>query len=319
MLVACGDGEPGPRRLVLANVHAAGFPTAVALAGLAREVASEPVLAAAVEIDPQLGGILGGEKEVLEKVQFGGVAMACTSVAPLAEFAPEIGVLTLPYLFRDREHFWSVLDGPLGDELLAGLEAHGFVGLAWYDAGARSFYNRQRRVRSLGELAGLKIRVQRSELLLDTVSALGATPVAMSFKEVYTNLYTGAVDGAENNPPSWVSERHFEVAPYLVLDRHTMVPDLLVVERATWEALAPEVRDGLRTAARRSSVEQRRLWLAREEAALAEARAAGCAIDEVEDPEAFRAAVAPVWERHAGRWGDLPERIRVAGLGETPG
>ncbi len=314
LVVGCDDTTvAGPRRLVLANVHPAGYPTAEALRGLAVAVEADAGLREAVEIDLQLGGVLGGEKEVLEKVQYGGVAMACTSVAPMAEFAPTLGVLTLPYLFRDREHFWSVLDGPLGDELLAGLEDHGLVGLAWYDAGARSFYNRERSVRSLADLRGLKIRVQQSEILRDTVGALGATPVVMSFKEVFTNLYTGAVDGAENNPPSWVSERHFEVATHLTLDRHTMVPDLLVVQRATWEALAPEVQAGLRAAARRSTAEQRRLWDARERAALEEAVEAGCTVDEVEDPEAFRRAVEPVWERHAGRWGDLPERIRASG------
>jgi tripartite ATP-independent transporter DctP family solute receptor len=251
---------------------------------------------------------------MLEKLRFGALAMGCSSVAPLAEFSPTIGVLTLPYLFRDPEHFWAVLEGEIGDDLLQSLEEEaGFVGLAWYDAGARSFYNRERPVRTLADLEGLKIRVQKAEMMRALVEALGAAPVALGFKEVYTNLHTGALDGAENNLPSFRSERHFEVARHYSLDRHSMIPDLLMIRREVWQRFTGEEQEALRRAARASSTVQRRRWQESTQAALAEVRAAGVEIHEIEDPEAFRAAVAPLYERFGSRYGDLVERIRAQG------
>ena len=314
LAVVAGCSAPekaGKTRLVLANVHAEGYPTASGLQVFAQKVADNPVVNERWIVDLQLAGVLGNEKEVLEKLGFGGVQMACTSAAPLAEFSPTIGVLTLPYLFRDPDHMWKVLDGPLGEELLASLEASGFVGLAWYDAGARSFYNRERPVRALADLRGLKIRVQKSEIMGEMVAALGASPVALGFKDVYTNLHTGALDGAENNLPSYRSERHFEVARYYSHDRHSMIPDLLLVNRDLWRRLTPAEQAGLRQAAVASSVAQRELWRGYVETALAEVRAAGCQVDEIDDVRPFQDAVAPLYETYAPRWGGLVERIRA--------
>lgn len=310
-LSACADGEAGPRRWVLANVHPTGYPTAGGLEAFAAAVTADELLAGRLEIDLQLAGVLGNEKETLEKLRFGGLQMICTSAAPLSEFAPAIGVLSLPYLFRDAEHLWTTLGGAIGDELAAELGAAGFVPLAWYDAGARSFYNRRRPVRRLEDLAGLKIRVQRSEIMTDTVAALGASPVALGFKQVYTSLHTGAIDGAENNLPSYRSERHFETARHYSLDRHSMIPDVLLVSTAAWQSLEDAERAALRRAAEASAARQRELWA--EYAAEAErfVAAAGSEIVEVEDPDAFRRAVEPVYARHAARFGDLPERIRA--------
>ena len=311
-LAACQGGEDGHQRLILANVHAPGYPTADALQSFADAVAADPVLADRVTVDLQLAGVLGNEKEMLEKLRFGAIGMGCSSVAPLAEFAPTIGVLTLPYLFRDPEHFWAVLEGDIGNYLLATLEQEAdFVGLAWYDAGARSFYNRQRPVRTLEDLRGLKIRVQKAEMMSSMVEALGAAPVALGFKDVYTNLHTGALDGAENNLPSYRSERHFEVARYYSLDRHSMIPDLLMIRREAWQALPAEEREALRHAAQVSAQEQRRLWQEYTEEALVKVRQAGAEINEIEDPAGFQAAVAPLYEKFGRRYGDLVERIRA--------
>ena len=306
------DGDPGSQRLILANVHVAGYPTARGLETFAQAVADDPALAG-VEVELQLGGVLGNEKEALEKLGFGGVQMVASSVAPLAEFTDIIGVLTLPYLFRDPEHFWTVLDGPLGDELLASVEPAGFVALAWYDAGARSFYNRERPVVRLADLEGLQIRVQKSEVMRQMVEALGARPVALGFKDVYTNLHTGAIDGAENNLPSYRSERHFEVATHYSLDRHTMVPDVLLINRQVFDGLSGEQQEALRRAARASSEAQRGFWSETEAEARAAVEAAGSTITEVEDIEAFQQAVEPLYAEHGARWGDLVARIRAQG------
>ncbi len=315
LLLACGGEDaktaPGKERLILSNVHVEGYPTAEGLRDFERRVTEDPVLGGRIDLDLQLGGVLGNEKETLEKLGFGGIQMACTSVAPLAEFSGEIGVLTLPYLFRDPEHMWRVLDGEIGDELLGSLEANGLVGLAWYDAGARSFYNRQRPVRRLEDLEGLKIRVQKSEIMREMVEALGASPVSLGFKEVYTNLYTGSIDGAENNLPSYRSERHFEVAGFYSYDRHSTIPDLLMIRKPAWDRLSEEERAALRRVARESSVAQRGFWRAYVTEALEAVRAAGSEINEVEDVEAFQRAVEPLYEKYGAIYGGLIDRIRA--------
>ncbi len=300
----------GRQRLILANVHVEGYPTARGLRFFADRTAADPVLAR-LDLDLQLGGVLGNEKEVLEKLGFGGIHLACTSVAPLAEFSRPVGVLTLPYLFRDPQHMWRVLDGEIGSDLLTELEASGFVGLAWYDAGARSFYNRERPIRTLADLKGLKIRVQKSDIMRRMVAALGASPVSLGFKEVYTNLYTGAIDGAENNLPSYRSERHFEVAKFYSYDRHSMIPDLLMISRRAWDGLSPDEQAALRRVARESSTAQRGYWQEYVGEALAAVEEAGCQVDEIDDVAAFQAAVEPLYEEVGGVWGDLVARIRA--------
>ncbi len=319
LLAGC-EGGPGSelrqtrQRLILANVHVEGYPTARGLQHFAAAVHGDERLAGALQIDLQLGGVLGNEKELLEKLRFGGVQMACVSVAPLTEFSRQIGVLTLPYLFADAEGMWRALESPLGRELLDSVADAGFVGLAWYDAGARSFYNRRRPVRRMEDLSGLKIRVQKSEMMRQMVEALGASPVSIGFKDVYTNLMTGNIDGAENNVPSYRSERHFEAARFYSRDRHTMVPDLLLVNAASWQALPAEARTALRRAAEASTVAQRRFWSAYETEALDVLREAGVEIHEIADLEPFRRAVRPLYERHRERYGDLVRRLRRAAL-----
>jgi tripartite ATP-independent transporter DctP family solute receptor len=313
-LLALGCGAPtpdGPRRFIVANVHVEGYPTAQGLRFLEQTVQADPLLASRLTLDLQLAGVLGNEKEVLEKLGFGAIQMATTSVAPLAEFSDTIGVLTLPYLFRDAEHMWKVLEGEIGDELLGSLAKSGFVGLAFYDAGARSFYNRERPIRTLADLDGLKIRVQKSEVMREMVAALGATPVAIGFKEVYTNLHTGAIDGAENNMPSYRSERHFEVATYYSYDRHSMIPDLLTVHKATWDAMDAAEQEALRAAARASAEAQRGFWNEYVDAALQAVEDAGCEVNEIDDVAMFQAAVQPLYEKYGERWGELVERIRA--------
>lgn len=316
--LGCGPGtEPGTETWVLSNVHIETYPTARGLIRFAELVADDERLSGRLAIDLQLGGVLGNEKETLEKLGFGGLEMACSSAAPLAEFAPLAGVLSMPFLFDDTDHLWRVLDSDIGRELAAALEAAGFVPLAWYDAGSRSFYNRERPIRTIADLSGLKIRVQRSEVMRDMVEALGASPVSLGFKQVYTSLHTGAIDGAENNLPSYRSERHFEAARFYSLDRHAVIPDVILVAKAAWDRLSPEDQQSLRAAARASAEAQRMFWAEYEQLAIEEVTSAGASINELADGEAFRARVEPVYREHAGRYGDLVERIRAMSLAEA--
>ena len=236
---------------------------------------------------------LGSEREVLELLQIGSVAMTKVSAASLANFAPVYQVLGIPYLFRDTDHLFEVLEGPVGEELLAAGSTYWLRGLAFYDAGNRSFYTKERPVRSPADLAGLKVRVMSHQPSIDLVNALGGNATPLSFGELYTALQQGVVDGAENNPPSFVTSRHFEVCKYYTLDEHSCMPDVLLVGTRFWDGLLPTEQDVLREAARRSVVAQRRFWAETVADNFRTLEAAGVTVIRP-DKAAFAAAAAPV-------------------------
>ena len=179
-----------------------------------------------VEILVNAGGSLGDEKSVIEQLQFGGIDFARVSISTVAEYIPKLNVLQMPYLYTGADHMWKVLEGPIGDDFLNSFDGSGLIALSWYDAGARSFYNSIKPIEKLEDIKGMTIRVQESELMSDTVRALGAVPVPMIYGEVYSGLQTGKVDGAENNWPSYESAGHYEVAKYFTVDEHSRVPEV---------------------------------------------------------------------------------------------
>jgi tripartite ATP-independent transporter DctP family solute receptor len=203
---------------------------------------------------------LGNETEAIEQVQRGALDMTKTSTGPLESFIPEMAVFSVPYIFRDADHFWKVLDGPVGKELLLVGEKKGVRGLCYYDSGSRNFYTINKPVLSPADLRGQKIRVMKSKTSMDMVEALGAAPTPIPFGELYTALQTGVVDGAENNLPSFTSTRHYEVCKHFSLDEHTMIPDILLVSEQVWNSLTPRQQMWLQQAADESSVYQRGLW-----------------------------------------------------------
>ena len=208
--------------LRLGETHVADYPTTRGDLEFSRLV--EERTGGRIRIEVYHGKQLGEEKAVIEQVQFGAIDFTRVSISPLAAFAPAFDALQMPYLYRDEDHMWKVLNGPIGEEFLNSLEPADFVGLCWYDSGARNFYNSRREIKSVADLKGLKIRVQESKLMMGLVSALGAVPTPMPFGEVYSALQTGVIDGAENNWPSYFSTSHYEVAKYFTLDGHTRVP-----------------------------------------------------------------------------------------------
>lgn len=234
---------------------------------------------------------LGSERECLELLQIGSLDMTKVSAAVLENFAPAYRVLSAPYLFRDEAHRVAVLDGDVGRELLLSSESMRLRGLGFYDAGSRSFYTRERPIRSPRDLVGLKIRTQESPSALALVRALGGAAAPIAWGELYTALEQGVVDGAENNPPSFHLARHFEVAPYLSLDEHTSVPDVLLVATRTWEQLDSKQRTWLEAAARDSVAVQRRLWREATETALRAVSQNGVEIVRP-DPQPFAEATA---------------------------
>lgn len=268
-----------------------------------------------IEIQVNAGGILGDEKTVIEQLQFGGVDFARVSLSPLAEFVPKLNVLQMPYLYTGREHMWAVLEGRIGDGFLNSFGGSNLVALSWYDAGARSFYNTRKPIETLEDMKGLNMRVQESELMVDTIEALGATPVPTSYGEVYSGLQTGRIDGAENNWPSYESTRHYEVAKYFTLDEHTRVPELQLVAQPTWDKLSPEYQAIIKECALESAKYERQLWVAREKISENLVRKAGCVVNELspEEKARFQEAAAPMYEKYCSGYMDIIEAIIEAG------
>lgn len=268
-----------------------------------------------IEIKVQFGGVLGDEKSIIEQIQFGGVDFTRVSISPLAEFVPKLDVLQMPYLYNDADHMWTVLNGEIGDGFLAEFEGTGMLGLSWYDAGTRSFYNSKREIKTLEDMKGLNIRVQESTLMMGLVEALGANPTPMAYAEVYSGLQTGVIDGAENNWPSYESTAHYEVAPYYTLDEHTRVPELQLVSEATWNKLSEEDKVIIREAAQESAKYERELWAEREAASEKKVREAGVTITELsaEEKARFQAAVRPMYEKFVGKYMDVVDAITAVG------
>lgn len=254
---------------------------------------------------------LGSERETIELTRTGEIDINRVNINPLTQIVPEFKALALPYIFRNAEHMHRVVDGELGRELMQYLEEKGLIGLGFYDSGQRSFYNSMRPIRSIEDLHGLRIRVQKAEIVMDMVRALGAVPIPMSFEEVYTGLQTGVVHGAENNYPSWVTKGHFETARFYTQDEHSRVPEIILFSKKTWDRLTPEDRDLIRTAARESIPFQRSLWEAMVSESTEKALAAGCRIITDIDKEPFVEAMEPVYQEHAVDLMPIIERIRA--------
>lgn len=288
------------------------FPTVQALRYMGEQIAEQTDGALTVKVYPARQ--LGEENDTVLATIFGAIDINRINCAPLANMVPEFALLSLPYLFRDQAHMREVLSGPIGEEILAFLRPHDLVGLAFLDSGARSFYAK-RPIRSPADLKGLKIRVQNTDQFITMMRTLGANATPMSFGQVYESLLTGVIDGAENNWPSYVATRHFEVAPYYSLDRHSMVPEVIVMSRARWDSLDAGEQAIVKRAATSAARYMNTLWDARVTEAEAKARAAGVTVTEDIDLDAFRAAVQPMYRDYLEDpvIGPLIRRIRNGG------
>ncbi|HLZ02131.1 MAG TPA: TRAP transporter substrate-binding protein [Bradyrhizobium sp.] len=240
---------------------------------------------------------LGEEKETIEQTRVGAIDLNRTNVAPIGAFVPSMNVLAMPFLFRSVDHLQKVLDGSIGNEILGGFEPYGFVGLAFYDSGARSIYNNVRPVRTLADLKGLRIRVQQSGLMSDMIRSLGAEPVELPYGQVLTGLATRLIDGAENNWPSFITTDHYKYAGFYTLTEHTMGPEVLVMSLKAWQSLSPDDQNLFREAARESSRFMREKWRDLEDRSRQQAEAAGVTIIRDFDRKPFEAAMTGLYEK----------------------
>ena len=218
---------------------------------------------------------LGSERECLELLQIGSLDMTKVSTGVMENFAPKMRIFGLPYLFKDRQHQFNVLDGAVGKELLEDGKKYWLKGLGYYDAGSRSFYTKEKPVNVPQDIEGLKIRVMESVTAINMVKSLGGSPTPISWGELYTSLQQGVVDGAENNPPSFYLSRHYEVCKYYALDEHTALPDVLLISTHTWDKLSEQQKNWLEEAVSLSVEHQRKLWAESEALALSEVIKAG--------------------------------------------
>lgn len=255
---------------------------------------------------------LGTERQCLELLQIGSMGMTKVSAAVLENFAPSTKVLTLPYIFRDSEQAYKVLDGSIGKELLVQSEKYWLRGLTYFDAGWRSFYTKNKKIETPEDLQGMKIRVQESQTAMNMVRAFGGSPTPISFGELYTALQQGVVDGAENNPPSMYLTRHYEVCKYYGLNEHTYIPDVLLVSVHVWNDLSEQQQQWLQEAADETSLYQRKLWAESEQESIDAMRAAGVEIYRPQK-EPFMAKVEPMFEayRNQPEIYDYIQRIRA--------
>lgn len=256
-------------------------------------------------------GQLGNEQSVVEQVQAGVIDIGRINGAPLANFDPKMGVLSLPYLFKSKEQYWKVLSGPIGRKLLDSLKSAQMLGLAYYDSGQRSFYTTKKAgpIKSVGDLKGMRIRVQKSKTMIAMVKALGATPVPMAFGDVYSALQNGVIDGAENNLPSYgpYGVRHYEVAPNYTFDSHSRVPEVVLVSLKTWKKLSPKQRTWLREAALASVPVEESAW----ERLVHKTRKAlqGKVHFYHVNIAQFQKAMKPVYKKYKKKYGDLIQQI----------
>lgn len=274
-LAGCAEVRPY-RALKLAHGLPTTHPVHQAMVFMAERCAVHSEGKLRIDIYPSQQ--LGTERECLELLQIGSIGITKVSAAILENFAPNTKVLGLPYIFRSQAHQFAVLDGPIGHRLLEEPEAFLLRGLCFYDAGSRSFYTKDRPVNSPDDLSGLKIRVMESQTAKEMVNGLGGSATPISYGELYSALQQGVVDGAENNPPSFYTSRHYEVCKYYALNEHSAVPDVLVISTIVWNQLSPQEQAWLQQAVNESVPHQRQLWAASEAESLAAVEAAGVTV-----------------------------------------
>ena len=297
--------------LKASDVHPAGYPTVAAIESMGKKL--EAATNGRISVQMFASMQLGGEKEAIEQAQVGALALARVSVGALGPVVDELNVFNMPYLFRNTAQMQKVIDGPIGQELLdkvTGNPKAGLIGLCWMDAGARSLYDTKKAIRNIDDLKGMKFRVMGNPMFVDMMNALGGNGVAMGYDQVFSALQTGVVDGAENNPPSFVFDNHYQVAKFYTLDEHLIVPEILVMSKKIWDGLSPADQALIRKFSREAQAEERVLWNKYEKDAMDKAKAAGITITEISDKKPFQAAVKPVWDKYGPKYADMIKRIQ---------
>jgi tripartite ATP-independent transporter DctP family solute receptor len=304
--------ESGAREFRAADIQDDNYPTVQALRFMDQLVTQRTDKRHSIRVFHSRQ--LGEESQTVEQTRVGAIDLNRINVGAIGDVAPVLNILALPFLFRSIDHLYKVIDGPIGDEILAAVEPYGFIGLTFYDSGARSIYTARRPVRAIADLRGQRIRVQQSDLMEKMIKTLGATPVTLPYGQIGTALTANLIDGAENNWPSYVTAGHFKSAPFYTATEHTMGPEIVIMSRRAWDELSTEERVVFRAAARDSRRYMREQWQSWEQRSRAQAVSAGVTVIENIDRKAFAATTAPLREemRKDARFGPLIKRIEAA-------
>jgi tripartite ATP-independent transporter DctP family solute receptor len=294
------------------DVQPVGYPTVVATENLGKKLEAATNGRLSVKMYPAMQ--LGGEKETIEQTQIGAIQLLRVSVGAMGPIVDDINVINMPFLFSNTAHADKFMDGPIGQELLDKITANAnaqLVALCWMNSGARSLYNSKHPVKTITDVKGLKFRVIGNPIFIDMMNSLGGNGVAMGYDQVFSALQTGVVDGAENNPPSYVFSNHYTAAKYYSLTEHLVIPEVLAFSKRAWTALSADDQALIRKFAREAQMEERVLWNQYEQQAMEKAKAAGCEIIEIADKTPFQNAVKPVWEKYGPKYQDMINRIRA--------
>lgn len=239
-----------PVVLRIGHGNADDYPVSQALAVFAEKAAE--YTNEEVEVQVFNNGVLGQERDCIEGVKLGTMEMARVNCGNMASFVNELNAFSLPFIFRDSDHYWNVLNGEVGDFFIKKFEEKGYKLICWYDEGARNIYNKNNFVTSVEDMEGLKIRVMGAQSIKDGFKALGASPTPMNFGEVYTSLQQNIIDAAENNFASLFTSKHYEVAPYISDTAHLRIPGVLIMNTKVYNSLTEDQKSGLMKAAKES-------------------------------------------------------------------
>lgn len=295
-----------------ADVQPVGYPTVAAVESMGKKLAEATQGRLSIQTYPSAQ--LGAEKETIEQTQIGAIQMLRVSAGAVGPIVDDINVVNMPFLFKNVAQSWKMMDGDVGQELLDKITASpnaNLVGLAWMDSGARSFYNTKHPIKTIADVHGLKLRVIGNPIFIDMVNALGGNGIAMGYDQVFSSLQTGVIDGAENNPPSYVFSNHYTAAKYYSLTEHLIIPEILCFSKRSWTALSADDQALIKKFAREAQLEERELWKNYETTAMEKAKAAGCEIVEIGDKKPFQDAVKPVWDKYGPKYQAMIQRIQA--------
>lgn len=285
-----------PLVLTLAHSLSEAHTVSVAIQQFADEVTEKTDGRIVIKIYPN--GQLGSENEFLEQIQAGVIGMAKVAAPGLATYNEAYNTFGLPYVFDDEEDFYNVMDSNEMRDFFLSTEEDGFVALTYFTSGSRSFYTKDKAIRTPDDLKGLKIRVQDMKSQTDMVTALGGTPVAMSISDVYTALTTGIIDGSENNETALSIGKHGEVCKVYSVDQHAMIPDILVMSAKVWKNISEEDREIILECAQNATEAHKVMWEESINQAVIDAQAMGVEFVYDVDKEAFREATAGLVEEY---------------------
>ncbi|HEX2886022.1 TRAP transporter substrate-binding protein [Vineibacter terrae] len=292
-----------------ADVHPLGYPTVEAVVRIGKKLEAATSGRLSVQMYPAMQ--LGGEKEMIEQAQVGALQFARISVGPVGTIVDDLNVFNLPFVFRSEAHMRKVIDGEIGTELLAKVSTNArtnLIALCWMDAGSRNIYT-HKAIRKPDDLKGLKIRMMGNPIFVDTMNAMGGNGISMGFDQLYNAMQTKVVDGAENNPPTFMVQNHFQVAKFFSMTEHLIIPEILVFSRRTWDQLSKDDQALVQKFAAEAQQEQRKLWDDKVKEALDKMKEAGITLVTDIDKKAFQDSVKPVWDKYGAKYAALIKRI----------